>query len=63
MSTKDRFMAAIKGAPSLATAVNLTTAIHLANLKELLSELQDKINANTPITSSHIEALAKEYGV
>jgi hypothetical protein len=64
LTTKDRFKAAISGAPTFSTAVNLVTAIHHANVGELLDTLEEKLAAQDSgivITKADIDTLRKEY--
>lgn len=39
-STRDRFQAAIAGAPTSTVAAGVVTAMHLANMRELFQELE-----------------------
>lgn len=64
LTTKDRFNNAIAGAPTFNAAVQLVTAIHNANVGELLDTLAEKLeaqNSGIAITKQDIDALRKEY--
>jgi len=61
LTTKDRFKSAIAQAPTFGSAVNLVTAIHHANLGELLDELEGKTTSGITITQQDIAVLREEY--
>jgi ketopantoate reductase len=61
LTTKDRFKSAIQQAPTFNTAVNLVTAIHNANVGELLDTLEGLSTSGIAITQQDIANLRKEY--
>ena len=60
-STRDRFQDAISGAPSIAVAAGVVTAMHLANCKELLDFLQDMVDSGRIVTRYDVDQLREEY--
>ena len=62
-STRDRFHAAIAGAPTSTVAAGVVTAMHLANMRELFQELEELINHEDEDSARALYRLKAEYTV
>lgn len=60
-STRDRFQDAISGAPTVAVAAGVVTAMHLANMRELFDELESVLNHMDESSARALYLLKKEY--
>ena len=60
-STRDRFQAAISGAPTTTVAAGVVTAMHLANMRELFQELEEHINHQDEDSARALYRLKAEY--
>jgi len=62
-TTRQRFRSAITAATTLDVAAGLCEAIHKAELREIVEELQESLTSNPEGTLDVLSQLINEYGL